>query len=245
MIDGVIALYIFMLAAFTGYEVISRVPVILHTPLMSGSNFVHGIVLVGAMVALATCRHHAAAGHRRRRRRSRRGQRGRRLRRDRAHAQDVRIRRQEGGARDDESMPAVSTADIDPTVLSRRSGVVYSRPEAHELAAHRGERRALGGCRHAARDAWRPCSSWAHRQFNLMLVIGAIARRRHRGMGQRQARGDDRHAADDRPLQRHGRRRGGCDRGGGTVSRLRGQHGAHGHGHDRRLHRRGVVQRQL
>jgi H+-translocating NAD(P) transhydrogenase subunit alpha len=53
MIDGVIALYIFMLAAFTGYEVIARVPVILHTPLMSGSNFVHGIVLVGAMVALA------------------------------------------------------------------------------------------------------------------------------------------------------------------------------------------------
>lgn len=50
--NGVIAIYIFMLAGFTGYEVISRVPVILHTPLMSGSNFVHGIVLVGAMVAL-------------------------------------------------------------------------------------------------------------------------------------------------------------------------------------------------
>ena len=49
---GIVALYIFMLAAFTGYEIISRVPVILHTPLMSGSNFVHGIVLVGAMVAL-------------------------------------------------------------------------------------------------------------------------------------------------------------------------------------------------
>ena len=49
---GLIALYLFMLAAFTGYEVISRVPVILHTPLMSGSNFVHGVVLVGAMVAL-------------------------------------------------------------------------------------------------------------------------------------------------------------------------------------------------
>lgn len=52
MITGILALYIFMLAAFTGYEVIARVPVILHTPLMSGSNFVHGIVLVGAMVAL-------------------------------------------------------------------------------------------------------------------------------------------------------------------------------------------------
>ncbi len=52
MITGFVALYIFMLAAFVGYEVISRVPVILHTPLMSGSNFIHGIVLVGAMVAL-------------------------------------------------------------------------------------------------------------------------------------------------------------------------------------------------
>jgi len=51
-IAGVAAIFVFMLAAFTGYEVISRVPVILHTPLMSGSNFVHGIVLVGAMVAL-------------------------------------------------------------------------------------------------------------------------------------------------------------------------------------------------
>jgi H+-translocating NAD(P) transhydrogenase subunit alpha len=52
VIDGIVALYIFMLAAFTGYEIIGRVPVILHTPLMSGSNFVHGIVVVGAMVAL-------------------------------------------------------------------------------------------------------------------------------------------------------------------------------------------------
>jgi NAD(P) transhydrogenase subunit alpha len=50
--DGLIALYIFTLAAFTGYEIIMRVPVILHTPLMSGSNFVHGVVLVGAMVSL-------------------------------------------------------------------------------------------------------------------------------------------------------------------------------------------------
>jgi NAD(P) transhydrogenase subunit alpha len=58
MIEGFTALYIFMLAGFTGYEVISRVPVILHTPLMSGSNFVHGIVLVGAMVALG----HAEGG---------------------------------------------------------------------------------------------------------------------------------------------------------------------------------------
>jgi NAD(P) transhydrogenase subunit alpha len=50
--DGWVALYIFMLAAIAGHVIISRVPVILHTPLMSGSNFIHGIVLIGAMVVL-------------------------------------------------------------------------------------------------------------------------------------------------------------------------------------------------
>ena len=54
MIDGFLALYIFMLAAFTGYEIIARVPVILHTPLMSGANSIHGIVLVGAMIIAVT-----------------------------------------------------------------------------------------------------------------------------------------------------------------------------------------------
>jgi NAD(P) transhydrogenase subunit alpha len=53
VMTGFVALYIFMLAAFTGYEIIGRVPAILHTPLMSGSNFIHGVVVVGAMVALA------------------------------------------------------------------------------------------------------------------------------------------------------------------------------------------------
>src|SRR5208283_3508611 len=46
------ALFIALLAVFVGYEVISRVPTLLHTPLMSGSNFIHGIVLVGALVVL-------------------------------------------------------------------------------------------------------------------------------------------------------------------------------------------------
>lgn len=50
--NEILALYIFMLAAFTGYEIIAKVPAILHTPLMSGSNFIHGVVVVGAMVAL-------------------------------------------------------------------------------------------------------------------------------------------------------------------------------------------------
>jgi NAD(P) transhydrogenase subunit alpha len=41
-----------MLAAFTGWVIIGRVPAILHTPLMSGSNFVHGIIVVGGLFAL-------------------------------------------------------------------------------------------------------------------------------------------------------------------------------------------------
>lgn len=44
--------YVFVLAVFVGYEVISKVPVVLHTPLMSGSNAIHGIVAVGGMVVL-------------------------------------------------------------------------------------------------------------------------------------------------------------------------------------------------
>lgn len=51
-ITGFVALYIFMLAAFTGWVIIGRVPAILHTPLMSGSNFVHGIVVVGGLFTL-------------------------------------------------------------------------------------------------------------------------------------------------------------------------------------------------
>jgi H+-translocating NAD(P) transhydrogenase subunit alpha len=50
---------IFVLAAFVGNEVISRVPSILHTPLMSGSNAIHGIVLVGAILVMGTA--HGAA----------------------------------------------------------------------------------------------------------------------------------------------------------------------------------------
>ncbi len=51
-IDGFVAIYIFMLAAFAGWVIIGRVPAILHTPLMSGSNFVHGIVVIGGLYAL-------------------------------------------------------------------------------------------------------------------------------------------------------------------------------------------------
>jgi NAD(P) transhydrogenase subunit alpha len=46
-----IGLYVFVLSCFVGYEVISKVPPLLHTPLMSGTNAVSGISLVGAVIA--------------------------------------------------------------------------------------------------------------------------------------------------------------------------------------------------
>jgi proton-translocating NAD(P)+ transhydrogenase subunit alpha len=47
-------LTIFALAIFIGIEVISKVPTMLHTPLMSGTNAIHGIVLIGAMLIAGT-----------------------------------------------------------------------------------------------------------------------------------------------------------------------------------------------
>jgi len=48
----VVELTILVLSIFLGFEVISKVPTMLHTPLMSGTNFIHGIVIVGAIVVL-------------------------------------------------------------------------------------------------------------------------------------------------------------------------------------------------
>ena len=45
-------IYVFVLAVFVGFEVISKVPVVLHTPLMSGANAIHGIVVVGGILVL-------------------------------------------------------------------------------------------------------------------------------------------------------------------------------------------------
>lgn len=51
MLEGLmVALYIFVLAMFVGFEVITKVPQILHTPLMSGSNAISGITLIGAVL---------------------------------------------------------------------------------------------------------------------------------------------------------------------------------------------------
>lgn len=49
-IELVLGIYVFILAMFVGFEVISRVPSVLHTPLMSATNAIHGIVVLGAML---------------------------------------------------------------------------------------------------------------------------------------------------------------------------------------------------
>ena len=46
-----VSIYVFVLATFVGVEVISKVPPLLHTPLMSGSNAISGITLVGSLIA--------------------------------------------------------------------------------------------------------------------------------------------------------------------------------------------------
>ncbi len=90
MSTGIIAfMTVFVLAAFVGNEVISKVPSVLHTPLMSGSNAIHGIILVGTMIVMGEAQGAAqitlgilrrAVGH---------SERGRRFRGHRPHARDV------------------------------------------------------------------------------------------------------------------------------------------------------------
>lgn len=52
--DHIQIIYIVTLSIFLGVEVISKVPSILHTPLMSGANAIHGVVIVGAIIVMGT-----------------------------------------------------------------------------------------------------------------------------------------------------------------------------------------------
>ena len=54
MTDAIVWLTIFVLAVFVGVEVISKVSATLHTPLMSGANAIHGVILVGAILVAGT-----------------------------------------------------------------------------------------------------------------------------------------------------------------------------------------------
>ena len=52
--DLLFSIYVLVLAIFVGFEVITKVPTILHTPLMSGSNAISGIAIVGAILVLSS-----------------------------------------------------------------------------------------------------------------------------------------------------------------------------------------------
>ena len=83
------ALYVFALAAFLGYQVISRVPPLLHTPLMSATNAISGISLVGSIVTAGARLQHGQHDPRFHRRGLFDDERGRRIRDHRSHAEDV------------------------------------------------------------------------------------------------------------------------------------------------------------
>ncbi|MDZ4405984.1 MAG: NAD(P) transhydrogenase subunit alpha [Prosthecobacter sp.] len=54
MTEEMLIFFIFVLSIFLGFELISKVPSMLHTPLMSGTNAIHGIILLGGMLVLAS-----------------------------------------------------------------------------------------------------------------------------------------------------------------------------------------------
>ncbi len=56
----IVSIYVFVLAVFIGFEVIAKVPPLLHTPLMSGSNAISGITIVGALLAANHANWHLA-----------------------------------------------------------------------------------------------------------------------------------------------------------------------------------------
>ena len=60
LVDPATLVFIFVLAAFVGLEIITKVPPTLHTPLMSGANAISGIAIVGAVLALQGTYHTAA-----------------------------------------------------------------------------------------------------------------------------------------------------------------------------------------
>ena len=90
---AIIQLYVFVLAGFVGYQVISRVPPLLHTPLMSATNAISGISLVGSLVAAGCQPRNGQRDLGLRRGHRRDHQRGRRLPHHRPDAEDVQASR--------------------------------------------------------------------------------------------------------------------------------------------------------
>ena len=87
--SGVTLLTFFVLAVFVGFEVVSKVSTTLHTPLMSGANAIHGVILVGAIIVTGQARRLVRRDAGADRDRAVHDQHGRRLRGHRPDAGDV------------------------------------------------------------------------------------------------------------------------------------------------------------
>ena len=218
------------LAILVGFEVISKVPATLHTPLMSGANSIHGIVLVGAMLIAAEADNPLSYILALRRDGVRGDERRRRLRRDRPDAPDV---PQEADARQGRP-PRAPTAHRAPDEERADVAAVDRHPRLPRLAG-RGCRFVFGlhrmnspatarnGNLLSARPAWssrspRPPSDLAEPSTAAcsatawaIIVVGVADRRRGRPV-YGPDREDDRDAAAGVAVQRDGRRRGGTGR---------------------------------
>ena len=138
-IDILTSLYVFMLAAFIGFEVIRRVSPLLHTPLMSLTNALDAIAVVGAIILVGERQEHAGDGLRHDRHRRGHEQRRGRLPHHRPHARDVQGEPPEEVITDDDPQRAHDRAD-----LPDRHGPVHPRAQVDEFAEH-GEARRPGG----------------------------------------------------------------------------------------------------
>ena len=194
------ALTVFVLAIFVGFEIITKIPPTLHTPLMSGSNAISGITLVGAILAAGAGPRlgglHAGLpgrdpGH---------GQRRRRVSGHQPHAGDV---SQEEVASDRRDL------DVDKTNAHRpglpgRGGPVHPRAQGAHPSANRRPRqpaRRPGHGRWPSSPRWSTSEIVGYWLIVIGLVIGAV-------VGAVLALQDphDGHAADGRPVQRLRRR---------------------------------------
>ena len=207
----VIELTILVLAIFLGFEVISKVPTMLHTPLMSGTNAIHGIVIVGAIVVLGEADDTFLEGRRRSSRSCSPRERRRRLRRHRPDARDV---QEAPGAEEGEHEAVIAliapARTCSGSSTSSRSCLLHPRAAFLSSPTHARRGNWIGGVGMAHRDRQRRSCSTAIANWAL-IVIGAVDRRGRRP--RRRAQGeDDRDAADGGAVQRRRRRRGGARR---------------------------------
>ena len=126
---GVVWLTIFVLSVFVGIEVISKVSSTLHTPLMSGANAIHGIILLGAILVTGTTDNDRRARRRAGRDRAGRGQHGRRLRGHRPDAADVRRARSRQPRRRTSRRAGPPDADLGPAGLPRLRRLLHPRAQ--------------------------------------------------------------------------------------------------------------------